>query len=64
MKRPESPCLKCTDRRLGCHADCKIYADFKADAEAYNNLIREAADYGQVVTYSRTRLKRMGRIKS
>ena len=64
MIRPQSPCGGCKDRRLGCHSDCKIYADFKADAEAYNDLIREAADYGQVVTYSRTQLKRMGRIKS
>lgn len=57
MKRPESPCKGCKDRRLGCHADCK------AETKTYNSIVSQAADYGQVVTYSRTQLKRMGRIK-
>lgn len=61
MKRPESPCIGCKDRQLACHAACKAYGEFKAEIDTYNSIVSQAADYGQVVTYSRTQLKRMGR---
>lgn len=64
MIRPQSPCKSCKDRQLGCHADCKAYERFKVETKTYNSIVSQAADYGQVVTYSRTQLKRMGRIKS
>lgn len=56
MIRPQSPCGGCKDRRLGCHADCKAYGEFKVATETYNGIVSQAADYGQVVTYSRTRI--------
>lgn len=31
MKKPESPCLNCSDRYLGCHSKCDLYDKFKQD---------------------------------
>lgn len=29
-----SPCYRCEDRRVGCHASCPKYLQFKKDNEA------------------------------
>lgn len=62
MKRPQSPCKGCKDRQVGCHTNCKACGEFKAAVDTYNSVVKTSADYGQVVKYSRTQLKRMGRI--
>ncbi|MCB6475576.1 hypothetical protein LI171_04900 [Emergencia timonensis] len=62
MKRPQSPCGGCKDRQLGCHAGCELYEKFKLEADTYRKIVKESSSYGETIEYSRTQLKRMGRI--
>ena len=37
-----SPCQNCKNRKLGCHGECKKYADFKAQAEKNKDAYHKA----------------------
>lgn len=46
MKKPESPCLDCADRSVGCHAPgaCPApypYEQYCADLERYRQFVRQ-----------------------
>ena len=34
-----NPCFNCTDRKVGCHSNCKDYKDFKDEREEKKNTI-------------------------
>lgn len=34
-------CKGCKDRHIGCHGDCKKYAEFRRKTEKANKLMRE-----------------------
>lgn len=35
MKKPDSPCYKCKDRKPGCHTSCEKYKYYKLHIEDY-----------------------------
>lgn len=35
MRIPESPCLDCKKRRVGCHATCKAYKEYECAQKEY-----------------------------
>lgn len=37
MIRTDIPCYMCTERRIGCHADCEKYNDYRKKREAVYN---------------------------
>jgi len=39
--KPNSPCLDCSDRQLGCHATCGRYFDFKNKSEEFKQLVSD-----------------------
>lgn len=41
FNRP-SPCRGCTDRAVGCHANCERYNAWKRELDAYNKRIDDA----------------------
>ena len=52
MKRPESPCLDCTDRHESCHATCDKYIAYAEDMAAYRETVKIARlkDYERAIT--------------
>ena len=34
MKPGSAPCMNCTTRRVGCHADCNKYKDWREELTA------------------------------
>lgn len=46
-RKPQSPCQKCEDRKVGCHSKCKSYIAWKSEVDATSNKIHEerAKDY-------------------
>ena len=38
---PPSPCKDCSDRYLGCHAECIKYIDFKQRSEVVKQMIAD-----------------------
>ena len=38
-------CKNCPDRRVGCHTDCKIYAEAVADNEALRRFERDEKEW-------------------
>ena len=51
MSKPQSPCYKCSDRNLGCHATCDKYIKFRKDCDEYNQMIKDIK-YKEDMTYS------------
>lgn len=45
MRRPESPCLGCTRRKLYCHAMCVEYAAFLSDVAEYKKTVSKNKRY-------------------
>lgn len=41
MNRDKTPCIDCADRKVGCHASCQAYKDWKEQHEAERMQIRE-----------------------
>ena len=41
MKKPNSPCLGCPDRSVGCHTTCMKYADYVRRAEIWRKYIQQ-----------------------
>ena len=37
--KPQSPCYKCEDRRVGCHAECERYSAYRAKLEAWREVV-------------------------
>ena len=35
MKKPEAPCLKCEERKIGCHSICKRYIDYTVEQKRF-----------------------------
>ena len=64
MKRPESPCLDCEDRREGCHAVCERYKDYTEELAEYNAEVKanRLREYVGSIT-DRTRFGRKRRKK-
>lgn len=49
MIRPESPCLFCCARKLGCHTDCKEYNEFtKACKEYREHITKQKVEENQM----------------
>lgn len=42
MKRPESKCKDCADRRLKCHVDCEKYAEYVLALEEWKKAVKAA----------------------
>ena len=41
MDKPESTCINCTKRVLGCHTDCVEYAEYKEKLAIYKAWLRK-----------------------
>lgn len=41
MKKPESSCVGCPDRKLGCHSECVKYEEFLKLQEEYKEVMRQ-----------------------
>ena len=41
MKKPQSRCVECDERREGCHSVCEDYISFKKEVEEYNRMVNE-----------------------
>ena len=37
--RSNSPCMWCTERRVGCHADCSLYVRWSLENAEYKALV-------------------------
>lgn len=35
MKKPNSPCYNCQDRRPGCHGECELFQEYEEHARKY-----------------------------
>lgn len=35
MKKPQSTCLNCKKRYVGCHSECEEYIEFKKQLDIY-----------------------------
>lgn len=57
------PCLDCPYRRLGCHAYCRTYKEFRVNLEAERSKRLKEEEYLRYLTgaegaYNRMRVKR------
>jgi len=43
LSAAESPCMKCQERIVGCHADCRDYAEYHSEREAEASIRLQAA---------------------
>lgn len=41
MDKPESTCINCTKRVLGCHTNCVEYAEYKEKLAIYKAWLRK-----------------------
>ena len=41
MVRPESPCLDCERRQVGCHAECDDYIGYRERLKVYKDKVLE-----------------------
>jgi hypothetical protein len=41
MKNNVNPCHNCTERKVGCHADCEDYLDWKYNLNEKNDNARK-----------------------
>lgn len=41
MIKPNSPCLDCKDRYVGCHIDCEGYKVYEEALEKYHRVVNE-----------------------
>lgn len=44
--KPNSPCLNCEDRFVGCHAECEKYAEYQVILEAWKEEARKTKRQG------------------
>ena len=44
MIKPNSPCLNCKDRKIGCHVDCEGYKDYEEALDKYHRLVNKNKD--------------------
>ena len=42
-KLRSNKCKGCTDRHVGCHADCELYSAYRRELDAANEKIRKDA---------------------
>lgn len=66
MKKPESPCLNCPDRKVGCHGICDRFKAFRSAWDVWNDGLKKEAEaetvYGEFVKKSRDRsIKKLGK---
>lgn len=59
MKRPESPCRDCEERRENCHSECEKYIEYTEERKQYNEFVKQnrIKEYVGSIT-DRTRFKR------
>lgn len=39
--KPQSPCLGCKERAVGCHADCPRYAEYRNELDDWKQNVLE-----------------------
>lgn len=49
MKQPESPCLGCTDRAIGCHIVCGKYISFSKLCEEFRAEKKRIAEENRIL---------------
>lgn len=66
MKRPQSPCMNCTDRKLNCHGECEVYSCFQKELRDYKSLEYENRDKAKKlkIAYNKRRQERVNGIKA
>ena len=42
--KPQSPCYKCQNRHINCHATCEGYQEFHRKNAEINSIIKQAKD--------------------
>lgn len=40
--KPQSPCMKCEKRAVGCHDTCKEYQEYKKKLNIWNDKVRKS----------------------
>ena len=60
----DSPCIGCEKRRVGCHADCKDYAQWREDNEKIKKTRADAKSRDNMIdSYSVDAVRKMRRKK-
>lgn len=48
--KPQSPCLECEEREIGCHAQCEKYAEYRSGLEAWKQTVKANKQEGAEAT--------------
>lgn len=43
--RPSAPCKDCSNRKIGCHANCSRYIEYKTQLEQYKQEYENRTTY-------------------
>lgn len=44
--KPQSPCLECEERIIGCHAACEKYEEYRSELEEWKKTVRAKKQEG------------------
>ena len=44
--KPQSPCLECEEREIGCHAQCEKYEEYRSELEAWKQTVKAKKEEG------------------
>lgn len=44
--KPQSPCLECEERIIGCHAACEKYEQYRSELEEWKKTVRAKKQEG------------------
>jgi len=54
---PESPCYQCEKRSELCHSNCPEYKKYRAELDAYKEIVRKEKEESQLINSIRRRRK-------
>lgn len=54
---PESPCYQCEKRSELCHSSCPEYKSYRAELDAYKEIVRKEKEESQLINSIRRRRK-------
>lgn len=49
IKKADTPCYKCPDRNVDCHAQCEKYLAFRKSLDETNEMIKKKRDLTEAV---------------
>ena len=51
MRKPESKCLDCKDRKAGCHSACEKYKEYRHQVDLYHKYLKEVRSNDWIADY-------------